>query len=199
VLAVASIALAERRLQLASLAYLVLGAGWALVAEAPPSELVLARLHPGHGVPSVLLVIGATATLTWALGWHDRLRTHAAWVAGALAVYAASLSILEAVQHLSPETVQTDFQRGHTIVSAFWGLLALASLYVGLTRRRALLRGGGFVLFAISLGKLFLFDLPNLSSAQRALSFLAVGAVLLLGGFFYQRLSTQFDERTYPS
>jgi len=30
---------------------------------------------------------------------------------------------------------------------------------------------------------------------QRALSFLAVGAVLLLGGFFYQRLSAQFDER----
>ena len=31
--------------------------------------------------------------------------------------------------------------------------------------------------------------------AQRALSFLAVGAVLLLGGFFYQRLSAQYDER----
>jgi uncharacterized membrane protein len=38
-------------------------------------------------------------------------------------------------------------------------------------------------------------DLPSLSSVQRALSFLAVGAVLLLGGFFYQRLSAQFDER----
>ena len=34
-----------------------------------------------------------------------------------------------------------------------------------------------------------------ISSVQRALSFLAVGAVLLLGGFFYQRLSAQFDER----
>ena len=69
------------------------------------------------------------------------------------------------------------------------------SLYVGLKRRRALLRGGGFVLFAVSLGKIFLLDLPSLSSAQRALSFLAVGAVLLLGGFFYQRLSAQYDER----
>jgi uncharacterized membrane protein len=46
----------------------------------------------------------------------------------------------------------------------------------------------GFALFAVSLAKLFLFDLPSLSPVTRALSFLAVGAVLLLGGFFYQRL-----------
>ena len=80
-------------------------------------------------------------------------------------------------------------------MSALWGTLALVSLYAGLKRRRGLLRGGGFILFGVSLGKIFLFDLPSLSSAQRALSFLAVGAVLLLGGFFYQRLSAQYDER----
>ena len=50
------------------------------------------------------------------------------------------------------------------------------------------MRIAGFALFAISLAKLFLFDLPSLSSVTRALSFLAVGALLLLGGFFYQRL-----------
>jgi hypothetical protein len=37
----------------------------------------------------------------------------------------------------------------------------------------------------VSLAKIFLYDLPSLSSITRALSFLAVGAVLLLGGFFY--------------
>ena len=79
--------------------------------------------------------------------------------------------------------------------AAFWGLLALVSLYVGLKKRRGVLRVGGFILFAISLGKIFLYDLPSLSSVQRALSFLAVGGVLLLGGFFYQRLSAQFDDR----
>ena len=71
--------------------------------------------------------------------------------------------------------------------------VALISLYVGLMRKRPLLRVGGFILFAISLAKIFLFDLPSLSSAQRALSFLAVGAVLLLGGFFYQRLTAQYE------
>jgi uncharacterized membrane protein len=131
----------------------------------------------------------------WSLSWSKRYRLQAIWVAGGLAVYAASLSILEAAQHISHQGVHTDFQRGHTLVSAFWGVLALVSLYVGLKRRHGVLRGGGFILFAISLGKLFLFDLPSLSSIQRALSFLAVGAVLLLGGFFYQRLSAEYDER----
>jgi uncharacterized membrane protein len=194
-LCVVAVAVGERRMQVAGLVYLALGALLALAEEAPPSHLVIGRAHPGHGVPSLLLVIGATAVLAWALSWNERHRLQAIWVAGALSVYAASLLILEAMQRISNQGVDTDFQRGHTVVSAFWGLLALVSLYVGLKRRRGVLRVGGFILFAISLGKIFLYDLPSLSSVQRAFSFLAVGAVLLLGGFFYQRLSAQFDER----
>ena len=194
VLAVVSVAVEERRLQIASLVYLLFGALFTLTEETPVSHLVVARSHPGHGLPSLLLVIAATATVAWALGWNERYRFSAIWAAGALTVYAASLGILEAMQRISPQGVQTDFQRGHTAVSAFWGLLALVSLYAGLKKGRGVLRVGGFLLFAISLGKIFLYDLPSLSSVQRALSFLAVGAVLLLGGFFYQRLSAQFDD-----
>jgi uncharacterized membrane protein len=43
----------------------------------------------------------------------------------------------------------------------------------------------------MSLVKLFLYDLAFLSSVARALSFLAVGAVILVGGFFYQRLAAE--------
>jgi hypothetical protein len=194
-LAVVAVTVGERRLQVASLVYLAFGALLTLAEEAPPTHLLVSRAHPGHGVPSLLLVIGATAVLAWSLSLNERYRVQAIWAAGGLSVYAASLSILEAMQRISGQGVHTDFQRGHTVVSAFWALLALASLYIGLKRRRGLLRVGGFILFAISLGKIFLYDLPSLTSVQRALSFLAVGAVLLLGGFFYQRLSTQFDER----
>ena len=183
----------ERRLQAASLVYLVVAALITLVGETPPSHFVTELAHPGRGLASLVLVIAGMTTLAWSLDWSDQLRVQAIWATGALAVYGGSLAILEAAQTLSPEDVHTNFQRGQTAVSAFWGLLALISLYVGLQRRRRLLRMGGFVLFAISLGKIFLFDLPSLSSAQRALSFLAVGGVLLLGGFFYQRLSAQFE------
>ena len=91
---------------------------------------------------------------------------------------------------------ETDFQRGHSAVSAFWGVIALITLYAGLTRDLRVLRLAGFALFGLALAKLFLYDLANLSSITRALSFLAVGGVPwdlyqrwpLLAGFFYQRL-----------
>jgi uncharacterized membrane protein len=72
-------------------------------------------------------------------------------------------------------------------------------LYIGLTRGRRALRLAGFVLLGVSLVKLFLYDLSQLSSITRALSFLAVGAVLLLAGFFLQKLSAQLGDRDGPT
>ena len=69
------------------------------------------------------------------------------------------------------------------------GAVGLLLLNVGLHCRRRALRFGGFGLFAVSLGKLFLYGLSQLSSITRALSFLAVGAVLLLAAFLTQRLT----------
>jgi uncharacterized membrane protein len=46
----------------------------------------------------------------------------------------------------------------------------------------------GLALFGLSLAKLFLYDLSNLSSITRALSFLAVGALLLAAAFFVERI-----------
>jgi uncharacterized membrane protein len=53
----------------------------------------------------------------------------------------------------------------------------------------------GFGLFGLALAKLFLYDLAFLSSITRAASFLAVGAVLLVAGFFVQKLSEQSPAR----
>jgi uncharacterized membrane protein len=114
---------------------------------------------------------------------------------GAILFYAISLSILEIAELATSADIDTKFQRGHTGVSAFWGLVSLAFLYFGLTRRSRALRLGGFALFGVTLAKIFLYDLAFLSSLTRALSFIAVGAVLLLAGFFYQRMSEQLEER----
>jgi uncharacterized membrane protein len=175
----------EPRLRLGTLALLGLALGTALALEAPPSDLFVAQSHPAAGVPALLAVlVGAVITL---LTWRGDAAAAAWWATGVIALYAASLTVLEVVQNLSSASLETDFQRGHSAVSAMWGLLGLTLLYLGLTRRPSL-RLAGFALFGISLAKIFLYDLPALSSITRALSFLAVGAVLLLGGFFYQRL-----------
>ena len=180
----------ELRLQVASLGYLVLTAGAAFHGS-PPTRLVVAHTHPAHGVIGVLLL--TTAVVVLARAAQEQWRAISLWIGGLLLVYAASLGILELSVHVFSASLHTNFQRGHSAVSALWGVLGLSLLYVGLTRRRRALRFGGFAVFAVSLGKLFLYDLSQLSSITRALSFLAVGTVLLLAGFLTQRLASGAD------
>jgi uncharacterized membrane protein len=184
--------LREPRFLIAAAVSLVVGVATVLFRLAPPTHLFHAQAHPGNGSLAALLVAGAAACVAALAGRRaGRARVVGWWVAGVLAVYGLSLLVLELFQLAFPDSsVQTDFQRGHTAVSAFWGLVGLAALYFGLTRVRGL-RVAGFALFAVSLVKIFVYDLPSLSSVTRALSFLAVGAVLLLGGFFFQRLASR--------
>jgi uncharacterized membrane protein len=221
-LSVLALATREVRLQAASAAYLVAALGTTLVFEAPPRDFLVAGTSPGDGVIALLLVAtGAlvfafcarheapaerppfswsqTITLAGLLGalrsWQSSYRATALVGAGVLVLYALSLGLLDAAERISGASVETDFQRGHTAVSAFWGAVGLGLLTLGLLRRARSIRIAGLVLFGISLAKLFLYDLAYLSSLSRALSFLAVGALLLLAGFFYQRLSGRLEER----
>ena len=89
---------------------------------------------------------------------------------------------------LSRPGIDTAFQRGHTAVSTVWGIVGLSLLYLGLRHAGRTLRIGGLALFGLSLAKLLLYDLTSLSSVGRAFSFIAVGALFLVGGFFYQRM-----------
>jgi uncharacterized membrane protein len=208
-LAWTAVAAREPRLQLGALASLALALGVLFRDVAPPDSFFHAGASPGNGVPAVLAAAVAIAAFALACGrasgeplddldsalerWRRRARTVGLWAAGAVALYGVSLAILELFEHVRPGTIVASFQSGHTAVSAAWGILGLVLLYLGLRRGRRVLQLGGFALFGISLAKLFLYDLSQLSSVTRALSFLAVGGVLLLAGFFYQRLSRGSD------
>jgi uncharacterized membrane protein len=205
----------ERRFQLAAFGYLALGLALSLVSQATPVDFLSASRHPADGVLGLLALVLATlvvARLSGALRapardavdsaldeLQPRLRSVGTWLAGGLGLYALSLCILELGEAVGPRGIAANFQSGHTAVSAVWGVLGLALLYIGLRTGRAALRIGGLVLFGVSLAKLFVYDLSRLSSITRALSFLAVGAVLLLGGFFYQRLGARVENGTAAS
>jgi uncharacterized membrane protein len=195
----------EGRFQVPSLTFLVLALGYTLTTVAPPADLFAVNAHPAEGAPAAFLA-AAAALVVALLARAERLqhwdpfdadlrelqaplRTGAAWTAGVTALYALSLAVLGAVAWLGEADVDTEFQRGHTTVSAVWGTVGLVLLYLGLRRGWRALRGAGFALFGVALAKIFLFDLSQLSSIARAVSFLAVGALLLTAGFFYQRLS----------
>jgi uncharacterized membrane protein len=206
-LAALAAATRERRFQLTSYVFAGLALVEALVRLAPVSDLLTAKRSPADGVIALAFAILALLAVTrpaWTGGLRDgldralaeaqsRWRRHAVWSAVVLAVYGCSLLIMGLSQALGDD-VTSAFQRGHTGVSTLWGLIGLAALYAGLTRASASLRLAGFALLGLSLAKIFFYDLSMLSSVTRALSFLAFGAVLLLAGFFYQRLSTAHSQ-----
>ena len=110
---------------------------------------------------------------------------------GIAALYVLSLGILDLAERAFGGSIETDFERGHVAVSVLWTLIGLGLLIAGLIRDSRLLRYGGLALFGLSLAKIFLYDLSALNSVARALSFIVVGALVLAGGFFLQRLSAQ--------
>lgn len=73
--------------------------------------------------------------------------------------------------------------------SAAWGLFGFGLLIYGAARRSNDLRGAGLAVLAITLAKIFLFDMSRLDGVVRAGSFLAVGALLLMAAVLVRRLS----------
>jgi hypothetical protein len=209
-LAALAVAVRERRLLPAALAYEIVAACYAITLEGPPAHLFAVHEHPGAGLPALLAALGgALALLVAERGTADaerrlpeRVERAASdlvpawlWGLGVGAVYAASLAILELAEILLTGSVEADFQRGHTAVSAFWALVGVVLLHAGLVRGRRVLRTAGFTALGITLVKIFAYDLAALPAATRSVSFLAVGALLLVAGFFYQRLAAAAAER----
>jgi uncharacterized membrane protein len=71
--------------------------------------------------------------------------------------------------------------------SAFFMLFGATLLSVGFWRRSPFLRWQALVLLAISIAKVFVFDVNELSKGFRILSFFGLGVLLLAVSFVYQR------------
>src|SRR5204863_61628 len=104
----------ERSFQLASLAYLALATGHALVFEARPDRLFEVGRHPGAAIPSAVALALAATLCAWYARRFDEPRTGSAFVesveegqaelrtffgavAGLAGIYALSLGILAVV------------------------------------------------------------------------------------------------------
>jgi Predicted membrane protein (DUF2339) len=189
----------EHRLWIAGVTLASVTTAATVAALTSPEHFFTASASPGQslwvllGCVAALAVAAVTAPAT-----YERSVLPLAAATGIVALYAVSLGILELAQAVSSASVETDFERGHTAVSGLWALIGLALLLVGLLRGSALVRYGGLALFGLSLAKIFLYDLAELSSVARAFSFIFVGALLLVGGFFLQRLSDRLAPSSEP-
>jgi uncharacterized membrane protein len=72
-------------------------------------------------------------------------------------------------------------------VSVAWAGFGLLLLGVGLGVNRGRLRIHGIVVLAVATAKVFLFDTRGLDTVARTLSFLVLGAILLIASYAYAR------------
>ena len=86
------------------------------------------------------------------------------------------------------------FSAGHsgnvvikTGISILWGVYSFFLILLGFRRKRKILRLAGIFLFLVTLVKLFIFDLMNISTLGKMIVFIALGVLLLIISFVYQK------------
>jgi uncharacterized membrane protein len=173
-----------------------------IASVAPPSRLVVGP----SGIPGVAILESALAMGAVALGlglvgrtWPDRKVGR--WIglaAGVMAVYLASVVAVDLVG-LRIGTVELDELRtqGQVVLSVLWAVLGVGAFVYGIRRGVPEARQGGLALLALATVKVFLFDLAALDVAYRVISFIALGVLLLISAWLWQR--AQPKQETGPS
>jgi uncharacterized membrane protein len=81
------------------------------------------------------------------------------------------------------------FEGRRTVLTITWALLAPLVFAAGLGLRERVYRLGGFVILALAVGRIFVIDVWQFETIYRIVSFLVLGAVLLVLGFVYNRFA----------
>lgn len=92
-----------------------------------------------------------------------------------------------------PGTLMASRRVGYPIL---WGVGSFLFMVYGMRKRMRMMRIIALVLFAITLVKLFLFDLGALSEGGRVAAFIFLGALLLVISFMYQKLKVLLKDDT---
>lgn len=99
-----------------------------------------------------------------------------------------TLALVRGVHHYAPVRWDGDALANSVIVqtslSIYWGVLGFTGMILGARRQRrpVWLIGAGFM--ALVVVKLFLVDLGNSGTVERIVSFMGIGALLLVVGYF---------------
>jgi uncharacterized membrane protein len=169
--------------------FLALATLHAVAFEAPPVSLVTGLADPAAAVAALGAVAGCLVLLA---AWTDEAEFASGMrVAAALALlYLASAVVVTPFESDAAidSALLSAHQQGQMVLSVFWGLVGVGTIVVGLRRDLGIVRIAGLALLALTIGKLFLFDLATLTSVYRVVSFIGLGLLLLGGAFVWQRL-----------
>ncbi|HEX8523695.1 MAG TPA: DUF2339 domain-containing protein, partial [Tepidisphaeraceae bacterium] len=163
-------------------------------APAPVALLFNAQAATGA------LVLGGLVFLRFLLPTGSRLRFVATAVAVLIPLWCGTAEIGRAFTR-SPAIASrfADPRLAMQVaLSIFFSLYAIASVTLGFTFRTAGLRYFGLALFALTLGKVAVLDLSTASTGYRFLSFMGLGALLLITSVLYGKLSPRILHATQP-
>ena len=160
-------------------------------AAAPPITY-LPLLNPLEIVTLLVVVVLLTWKRLAGAGAHDpledllgRFRAPALEVIGVILL---TMTVARTVHHWLDVPFDFDVMIQsttlHASLSIVWGLAALSGMTVGVRLARRIVWAGGAALMGVVVVKLFLFDLSNTGTMGRVVSFLGVGLLLLVVGYF---------------
>jgi uncharacterized membrane protein len=142
-----------------------------LIAPAATAAYLLAAgvTVGGAAISGIEVLVGAGLLM---VSWLTRGRVRALYITLAVSCFALAIA--------------AKFGSGWT-TSALWLVLGAALMLLGFRTGVALVRWDALVLIAITIVKVFLFDLARLAAGERILATIVLGVVLLTISFVYQR------------
>jgi hypothetical protein len=171
-------------------------AGAALVAirlVAPPSRLIVGpEAIPMTQILQTVAASAAVAVGLASLGWASTDPRIGRWLrigAAVMTVYVVSVLAIDIVGlRVGPGTDLDELQtQGQVVLSVLWAILGVGALVYGIRADVREARQGGLLLLALATAKVFLFDLAALDVAYRVISLIALGLLLLMSAWFWQR------------
>ncbi|TAK93019.1 MAG: DUF2339 domain-containing protein, partial [Verrucomicrobia bacterium] len=91
-------------------------------------------------------------------------------------------------------TLRPELGASGSLVTASWSVLALVLFVCGMALRERMYRWAGLVVLAGALGRVVILDVWKLETIFRVLSFFALGLVLIVLGFIYNKYQEKIRE-----
>lgn len=180
------------RLLLLAYGFLVLAMSHVLFVEAPP--MAIAEGVDDLASSLVAIACGAGAALAcwyWGREIEPKTATVVGFASAVGFVYLGSVAIIDVIgDNASGEAREI----GQAWLSAFWAATGFGAVVWGMARRSPKARLGGLALLMVAIAKVWTYDLSELEELARALSFVALGLLLLAGAFAYQRFKPEDEE-----
>ncbi len=180
------------RLWLLAVGFLTLAGLHVLAVEAPPTAIAEGVDDLGSSLVAIASFAGAAIACNRFGRWVEpKTATVVGFLGGAAVVYLGSVAIIDTI---GVSDAGNAGEVGQAWMSAFWAATGLGAIVWGMVRRAPSVRLGGLALLAITIVKVWTYDLSELEDIARAISFIGLGLLLLAGAFAYQQFKPSKEE-----